>query len=267
MVEPIKKESSVTLGEMYELITKSKSQIRRINTQTGLTEVYWADPNEPADVDLLVQELAMANGHIEYLRGELQELQTEVERLQAELEKERRLHGMARSTISSRTAEVERLRAEVHWLEKVEMKVLQKEIDRQRTVIKTLETSDWFAERARANSLQFEIERLQSELVGIKLLNDLQAEAIESKVFGEIKLGEPNPPYPKVPKSERRQLTRNAAFCHTCYTTIESRSRHDWKACNCPEKSDTGIYVDGGLAYSRRGAGVNASYDDLCEYE
>ena len=36
-----------------------------------------------------------------------------VERLEAELEKERRLHGMARSTISSRTAEVERLRKEL----------------------------------------------------------------------------------------------------------------------------------------------------------
>jgi len=35
-----------------------------------------------------------------------------MERLQAELEKERRLHGMARSTISSRTDEVERLQAD-----------------------------------------------------------------------------------------------------------------------------------------------------------
>ena len=52
------------------------------------------------------------------------ELCDKVERLQAELEKERRLHGMARSTISSHTAEVDRLRAEVaditenrnHWI-------------------------------------------------------------------------------------------------------------------------------------------------------
>ena len=73
----------------------SKSQAKRLAIQT-----------EPIDVDLRVQELAMANGHIEYLRGKL-------ERLQAELEKERRLHGMARSTISSRTAEVDRLTAEV----------------------------------------------------------------------------------------------------------------------------------------------------------
>ena len=40
-----------------------------------------------------------------------------MERLQAELEKERRLHGMARSTISSRTDEVERLQARVAELE------------------------------------------------------------------------------------------------------------------------------------------------------
>jgi len=60
--------------------------------------------------------------------------------------------------------EVEQLQAEIHWVEKVEMKVLQKEIERQRTVIGTLETADWFSERARANSLEFEVERLQKEL-------------------------------------------------------------------------------------------------------
>jgi len=48
----------------------SKSQAKRLAIQT-----------EPIDVNLRVQELAMANGHIEYLRGKLQELQTEVERL------------------------------------------------------------------------------------------------------------------------------------------------------------------------------------------
>ena len=171
MVEPIKKESSVTLGEMYELITKSKSQIRRINTQTGLTEVYWADPNEPADVDLLVQELAMANGHIEYLRGELQELQTEVERL-----------------------------------------------------------------------TRFEVQHL----------------------IHHTPLAQPETGTTTFPK--RPQLTRNAAECHNCHTIIESKHRHDWVQCNCVPP-DNGIYVDGGLAYSRRGAGINANYTDLCEYE
>jgi len=64
--------------------------------------------------------------------------------------------------------EVEQLQAEVHWLEKVEMRLLQKEIERQRTVIETLETADWFAERARANSLQFEVERLNEAFGWLK---------------------------------------------------------------------------------------------------
>jgi len=155
----------------------SKSQARRIASQT-----------DTVDVPLLISELAMANGHIEWHRVELAKqiemtntLGAEVERLQAELEKERRLHGMARSTISSRTAEVERLQAEVKSL-------------------------------------------------------------------------------------KPKRLTRNAAECHNCNTIIESKHRHDWVQCNCVPP-DNGIYVDGGLAYSRRGAGINANYTDLCEYE
>ena len=158
----------------------SKSQAKRLAIQT-----------EPIDVDLRVQELAMANGHIEYLRGKL-------ERLQAELEKERRLHGMARSTISSRTAEVERLQAE--------------------------------ARIAQVLPLQ------------------------------------PQPETGTTTFPKRPQLTRNAAECHNCHTIIESKHRHDWVQCNCVPP-DNGIYVDGGLAYSRRGAGINAIYTDLCEYE
>lgn len=73
--------------------------------------------------------------------------------------------------------EVEQLQAEVHWLEKVEMKVLQKEIERQRTVIKTLETSDWFAERARSNSLQFEVERLNEEFGWLRV--DYESQSLE----------------------------------------------------------------------------------------
>jgi len=73
--------------------------------------------------------------------------------------------------------------------------------------------------------------------------------------------------YPEVPKVVRRQLTRNAVHCRTCNTTIESRHRHDWVACGCPQNSDKGIYVDGGLAYSRRGIGKDADYFDLCEYD
>ena len=57
---------------------ESKSQARRIASQT-----------EAVDVDLLVQELAMAHGHIEHLHGQYESLvgsyhdkQDEIERLQ-----------------------------------------------------------------------------------------------------------------------------------------------------------------------------------------
>jgi len=125
-----------------------------------------------------------------------------------------------------------------------------------------------------------EVERLRSELVGVKLFSNLQAEAIKDEVIvigepyreadwketaAKAILGEPNPPYPVVPK--RPRLIRNAAHCRTCNTTIESKSRHSLVVCGCPQDSSTGIFVDGGLAYSRRGAGVNADYFDLCEYE
>jgi len=65
----------------------------------------------------------------------------------------------------------------------------------------------------------------------------------------------------------KQRLIRNAAKCHTCNTIIQSKHRHDWVACKCADNSDTEIYVDGGLSYSRRGAGPNAIYTDLCEYE
>jgi len=131
-----------------------------------------------------------------------------------------------------------------------------------------------------ANILADEVERLRSELVGVKLFSNLQAEAIKDEVIvigepyreadwketaAKAILGEPNPPYPVVPK--RPRLIRNAAHCRTCNTTIESKSRHSLVVCGCPQDSSTGIFVDGGLAYSRRGAGVNADYFDLCEYE
>ena len=102
------------------------------------------------------------------------------------------------------------------------------------------------------------MERLQAE-------NSLLKESIESQVFGLVKPGEPNPPHPEVTETPRRRLKRNAAECHNCHTIIESKHRHDWVQCNCVPP-DNGIYVDGGLAYSRRGAGINAIYTDLCEW-
>ncbi len=65
----------------------------------------------------------------------------------------------------------------------------------------------------------------------------------------------------------KQRLTRNAVECHTCNTIIESKHRHDWVRCKCLQESETSIYVDGGLAYTRRGAGANADYTDLSTYE
>jgi len=68
------------------------------------------------------------------------------------------------------------------------------------------------------------------------------------------------------PAEPRKRLVRNAAECHNCHTVIESKHRHDWVQCNCVPP-DNGIYVDGGLTYQRRGAGVNANYTDLSEWQ
>ncbi len=40
----------------------------------------------------------------------------------------------------------------------------------------------------------------------------------------------------------------NAAYCHACKCFLESRSRHDYKTCECDN-----LMVDGGRDYIRRG--------------
>lgn len=57
------------------------------------------------------------------------------------------------------------------------------------------------------------------------------------------------------------RIKRNAARCRKCGDEIESMHRHDWRACQCGA-----IYVDGGLAYIRRG-GHPADVEDLSEWE
>ena len=54
---------------------------------------------------------------------------------------------------------------------------------------------------------------------------------------------------------------QNWAECLTCGTRIVSRSQHDWQACACASE-DTQIYVDGGNAYRRFGAGPRAHWRD-----
>lgn len=63
------------------------------------------------------------------------------------------------------------------------------------------------------------------------------------------------------PRAERR-LTRNAARCNACGDTIESTHRHDCRSCKCGA-----IFVDGGLAYMRRGWSGEAGFTELSEYE
>ena len=60
----------------------------------------------------------------------------------------------------------------------------------------------------------------------------------------------------------------NKAKCLNCQDVIESVDRHDWVACSCftnrPE--NTGIYIDGGREYVRRGGNM-ANYQSLVEYQ
>ena len=59
----------------------------------------------------------------------------------------------------------------------------------------------------------------------------------------------------------KTRLTKNALKCRMCGWTIESKSRHDFKFCDCGS-----IFVDGGLDYARSG-GTFEHMEDLCEWE
>jgi hypothetical protein len=60
-----------------------------------------------------------------------------------------------------------------------------------------------------------------------------------------------------------RRLTRNAVRCRLCDAVLESKHRHDYRTCDCPNQT----MVDGGLAYQRWG-GVNPGLvENLAEYE
>lgn len=64
-----------------------------------------------------------------------------------------------------------------------------------------------------------------------------------------------------------KKIIKNAVQCLTCGTEIQSRYLHNWVRCNCPADSETWVFVDGGQHYARRGAGNNAMWIDLTEYE
>lgn len=57
-----------------------------------------------------------------------------------------------------------------------------------------------------------------------------------------------------------RRLLSNVARCKRCGFVLESKHRHDLVQCQC------GNFVDGGLAYLRRG-GNPADLEELSEYE
>lgn len=69
------------------------------------------------------------------------------------------------------------------------------------------------------------------------------------------------------PEERPRKLLRNAAECALCYDVIESKHRHDFVTCSCySDENKTGIFVDGGLAYVRRGAYNLGHIIDRCEW-
>ena len=59
------------------------------------------------------------------------------------------------------------------------------------------------------------------------------------------------------------RIIRNAARCNHCGDIIESKYRHDFKACSCGR-----IFVDGGHCYLRWGAMKDINdFIDLSEVE
>ena len=64
------------------------------------------------------------------------------------------------------------------------------------------------------------------------------------------------------------KLVRNMAKCRNCKDIIESKHRHDFVTCSCFNNKGeytTGLFIDGGLEYSRRG-GCFSNLIDMCEY-
>lgn len=57
-------------------------------------------------------------------------------------------------------------------------------------------------------------------------------------------------------------LTRNAIKCLQCNTILESKYRHDFQSCNCPNQAAT----DGGLLYQRVIANNFDLIENLSEY-
>ena len=58
-------------------------------------------------------------------------------------------------------------------------------------------------------------------------------------------------------------LTKNSIKCLVCNTILESKYRHNYVQCSCPNQT----FTDGGLAYQRVGGKDLNLIEDLCEYQ
>ncbi len=58
-------------------------------------------------------------------------------------------------------------------------------------------------------------------------------------------------------------LTKNAIKCLMCNTILESKYRHNYVKCHCPNET----FNDGGLNYQRVGGKDLNLIEDLCEYQ
>jgi hypothetical protein len=59
-----------------------------------------------------------------------------------------------------------------------------------------------------------------------------------------------------------RLLVRNAVRCIACGSVLESKHRHDYVKCHCPNETA----CDGGLEYQRTLAADLNLIENLCEY-
>ncbi len=57
-------------------------------------------------------------------------------------------------------------------------------------------------------------------------------------------------------------LTKNSVRCLICNTILESKHRHDFVMCPCPNQT----FNDGGLSYNRVGGKDLSLIENLCEY-
>ena len=58
-------------------------------------------------------------------------------------------------------------------------------------------------------------------------------------------------------------LTKNSVRCLVCNTILESKYRHNYVQCSCPNQT----FTDGGLYYQRGGGKDLNLIEDLCEYQ